>query len=217
MKQVTKSLKGSLAMTTIFVSLAFTSIAQTSRLALSINSLTTNFNYGKSNSVLQPYKKNYSGYQFGASYQVGITPRFSIVPELYFAIKGGTLTAQNPISINKSTLRLSTLDLPVLARVHFGQFYINAGSYATYLLAARLKTDGSETIPAGKVSLPLGEDGIRRWDYGFQAGAGYDFKLRKATLALDARYGYGIANLSKDVERYNRVFNLSLVVRKGSK
>lgn len=215
-----KSTIKSVTMATIVVhilSASLTSFAQTSRFALSINSLTTNFNYGKSNSAMQSYKKNYSGLQFGASYQAGITPMLSIVPELSFAIKGGTLTAKNPITINKSTLRLSTLDLPVLARIHFGQLYLNAGPYASYVLAARLKTDGFETFPGTKVWLPLGEDGIRRWDYGFQAGAGYDFKLRKATLALDARYGYGMANLSKDVERYNRVFNLSLVVRKAGK
>ena len=201
----------------LILSVSLTSFAQTSRFGISLNSLTTNFNYGKSNSAMQSYKQNFRGLQAGVSYQIGVAPMFSIVPELYYAIKGGTLTSKNPITINKSTLRLNTLDMPVLARVHFNQFHINAGPYVAYTLSARLKTEGSATIPEAKVSMPLGVNGLKLWDYGLQAGVGYDFRLKKATLALDARYGYGMANLSDGVERYNRVFNLSLVIRKAGK
>lgn len=191
--------------------------AQKSRFGISVNSLTTNFNYGKSNDALQPYKRNYKGLQAGFTYQIGITPMISLVPELYFALKGGTLMANNPITTGKSTLRTSSLDLPVLARVHFGQFYLNAGPYASYTLAARLKTAASTVATEVKVSIPVDETGIRRFDYGFQAGAGYNFKLKKAVLGVDARYGYGLANLSTDVDRYSRMFNLSVTLTKPRK
>jgi len=214
MKVTIKSVTAMIAVALI-ISVSQTSFAQTSRFGISLNSLTTNFNYGKSNSAMQPYKQNFRGLQAGVSYQIGITPMFSIVPELYYAMKGGTLASKNPITINKSTLRLNTLELPVLARVHFDQFHINAGPYVAYTLSARLKTEGSATIPETKVSVPVGINGLNRWDYGLQAGVGYDFRFKKVTLALDARYSYGIANLSEGVERYNRVFNLSLVVRKN--
>lgn len=216
MKATIKSVTAMIAVALI-MSVSVTSFAQTSRFGIALNSLTTNFNYGKSNSAMQPYKQNFRGLQAGVSYQIGITPMFSIVPEFYYALKGGTLASKNPITVNKSTLRLNTLDLPVLARVHFNKFHVNAGPYVAYTLSARLKTEKSATIPETKVSMPLGTDGLKCWDYGIQAGVGYDFRFKKATLALDARYGYGIANISEGVERYNRVFNLSLVVRKAGK
>lgn len=213
MKQILKRWKTSIVTATILMSLAFNTTARTNRLGISLNSLTTNFNYGSSNSAMQQYKKNFTGLQVGVSYQAGISSSFSVVPELYFAVKGGILTDKNPLTINKSTLRLNTLDLPVLARVHFGQFYLNAGPYVGYTLAARLKMQTS-TNEVSKESISVGTNGIKRWDYGLQAGAGYDFKLKGSTLALDVRYGYGLANLSSDIERYNRMLNISLTVRR---
>lgn len=214
MKQFLKNLRSPIAITMLLASLAINVKAQTSKFGISFNSLTTNFNYGKSNSQMQPCKKNYTGLQVGVSYQAGISSAFSIVPELYFATKGGTLLSNNPITGGKSTLRLNTLDLPVLARVHFNQFYINAGPYVAYTLVGKLKTEVSQATSENKVSVPFGENGLKRWDYGLQAGAGYNFNLKKSILSLDVRYGYGLANITGDVERYNRMLNISLTISK---
>lgn len=193
-----------------------TSFSQTSRFSISINSLTTNFNYSKSNSLLQPYKKNFTGLQAGFSYQAGITDAFSVVPELYFAIKGGTLTANNPITIGKSTLRLYTLDLPVMARVHISKVYLNAGPYVSYALGGKLKTDAfaGNTETSTTMSFNCSATGLKRWDVGLLAGAGYNFNLRRTVMTLDARYGYGLVNISSGTERFNRMLNVSLVVSK---
>ncbi len=193
-----------------------TSFSQTSRFSISVNSLTTNFNYGKSNGILQPYKKNFTGLQAGFSYQVGVTDAFSIVPELYFAIKGGTLTANNPITIGKSTLRLYTLDLPVMARVHINKLYLNAGPYVSYALGGKLKTDAftGNAETSTTMSFNSSATGFKRWDMGLLAGVGYNFNLKKAVMTLDARYGYGLVNISKGTERFNRMLNISLVVSK---
>ena len=102
MKPVTKNLKSVLAITAILTSSVFSSTAQTSRFALSLNSLSTNFNYGKSNSEMRPYKKDYKGLQFGISYQAGVTKAFSIVPELYLQLKAERL-------LNKTLLQLTSL------------------------------------------------------------------------------------------------------------
>ncbi len=195
---------------------ASTSFSQTSRFSISVNSLTTYFNYGKSNSLLQPYKKNFTGLQAGVSYQAGVTDAFSIVPELYFAIKGGTLTANTPITIGRSTLRLYTLDLPVMARVHINKLYLNAGPYVSYALGGKLKTDAfaGNAETSATVSFNSSSTGLKRWDMGLLAGAGYNFNLKKAVMTLDARYGYGLVNISKVAERFNRMLNISLVVSK---
>jgi opacity protein-like surface antigen len=219
MKSKMKSVK-SLAAIMLLVSVAFNAYSQTSRFSISVNSLTTNFNYGKSNNALDPYKKNYRGLQAGFSYQVGLTPMFSLVPELYFATKGGTLKVNNPVTGGKSTLRVNSLELPVLARVHCNKLYLNAGPYAGYNVGGRLKVEGSNTSgeTSTKVSFGNSAADLKRWDFGFQAGAGYNFNLKQSILTLDVRYGYGLVNISQDVERYNRMLNISVQVsRPGRK
>lgn len=203
----------------LFMSFSATSFSQTNRFGISINSLTTNFNYGKSNSALQLYKKNFTGLHAGVSYQAGITPMFSVVPELYFAIKGGSLKTNNPLTENNSTLRLYSIEMPVQARLHFNNLYLNAGPYVAYNVGGRLKAKGSEVLPEKNVRVSFGNAAgdFKRWDAGAQVGAGYNFNMKKSTLTLDVRYGYGLVNLSKDVERYNRMLNISLVVSKPGK
>ncbi len=208
-----------IAILVLVVSLSLPSFSQTSKFGLSINSLTTNFNYGASNAELKTHKQDFKGLQAGFTYQARVGSGFSIVPELYFALKGGVLKGGNPLTTNKSTLRLSSLEAPLLARVHFDNLYFNAGPYAAYTLGGRLKTEGSETLPESSTKISFGNapGDFQRWDYGLQAGAGYNFNLKKSVLTLDVRYGYGLANISKDVERYNRMLNISLVASKLGK
>lgn len=209
----------SIAAILLFMLFPFSSYSQTSKFSVSINSLTINFNYGKSNNALKPYKKNFKGLQAGFVYQAGITPLFSVVPELYFAIKGGTLKENNPLTANKSTLRTNSLEMPVLARLHCNNLYLNAGPYAAYNMGGSLKIEGSGTTPATSTKLSFGKEvnEFKRWDLGFLAGAGYNFNMKRSVLTLDVRYGYGLVNISKDAERYNRVLNISFVVSRPGK
>jgi hypothetical protein len=93
---------------------------------------------------------------------------------------------------------------------------VNAGPYVAYTLGGRLKTEDYENLPGKSTSVSFGHapGNFRRWDFGMQAGAGYNFNLKKSILTLDVRYGYGLSNISKDIERYNRMLNISLVVSK---
>lgn len=219
MQSTFKSGKASIAMTLLFILLSVTAFSQNSRFSISINSLTTNFNYGKSNNALQSYKKDFKGLQIGASYQAGINPTFSVVPEFYFAMKGGVLKEDNPLTAGKSTLRLYTIEMPVLARMHISNLYLNAGPYVDYAVGGRLKTAGSEVLPMNSTKISFGnsEEDFKRWDFGVQAGAGYNFNTKRSVLTLDVRYGYGLINISNDVERFNRMLNISLVVSKPQK
>ncbi|HMQ60278.1 MAG TPA: porin family protein [Flavilitoribacter sp.] len=209
----------SLAASVLLITLSATLSAQTSRFSISVNSLTTNFDYGKSNAELRPYKKNYKGLKAGISYQAGISPSFSLVPELYFAIKGGSLKEDNPLTVSKSTLRLSSLEMPVLARLHCHNLYLDAGPYTAYTLGGRIKGEGGSTLPETPAKIPFGHAAgdFKRWDAGFQAGVGYNFNMKKSILTTDLRYGYGLVNISRDVERYNRVLSISVLVAKSGK
>jgi len=218
MQSKNKSVK-SVVVFTLLVSMAFNSYAQKSRFSIAINSLTTNFNYGKANAGLSSYKKNNQGLQAVFSYQAGITPMFSIVPEIYFAIKGGTLKENNPLTGAKSTLRINSLEMPVLARLHINKLYLNAGPYAGYNAGGRMKIYGTNSTAETITKLSFGNSpaDFKRWDWGFQAGAGYNFNLKQSILTLDVRYGYGLVNVSQNVDRYNRMLNISVQVSRPGK
>lgn len=175
-------------------------------LDLMINVVSTNLNYGGANSSLADYKKSNNGIQAGASFQAGITSAFSIVPELYFIRKGGKLKAGNPLTTVESSLLFNTIELPVLARVHFGHFYINAGPSIAYNLSGTKKLDGKST----KLSFAGSADGFKRFDAGVQAGGGIEFPFKEKRIALDIRYNYGLTNISKDREIYNRALMISV-------
>lgn len=179
--------------------------AQTS-LHLILNAVSTNFNYGKSDSDLADYKKSVLGPQVGASFQAGITPHFSLVSEVYFIMKGGRLESDNPLTADKRTIRLYTIESPFLARYHFGKFYVNAGPSLAYNVTGKFKTDESSTT----LSFTNSNDGYKRLDAGIQVGAGYTFRVKQKRIVLDVRYSYGLTNISRDKEMYNRYLNINL-------
>ena len=206
----------SIATALVFSFLSNSSFSQSTHLHPLLNAVSTGFNYGNINSELQSYKKRITGGQLGVSFQAGITPNFSVVTEPYFIMKGGVLKANNPLTTNKSPVRLYALEMPLLGRIHFGKVYFNTGPYVAYNMGGRIKTEGSETIPATSTAISFDDAvaGYKRWETGVQAGAGYLFKLKKSSLALDLRYGYGLTSISRGDDRYNRVLTISAVVFK---
>ncbi|MBK8788315.1 MAG: PorT family protein [Chitinophagaceae bacterium] len=175
-------------------------------LDLMVNVVSTNINYGGANGSLADYKKSSNGIQAGASFQAGITPAFSVVSELYFMRKGGKLKAGNPITNNVSSLRFNTLELPVLARFHFGNFYVNAGPSITYTISGTRKTEDVST----KLSFNNSPGGFKRFDAGIQMGGGVEFPFKQKRIALDIRYVYGLTNIAHGQEMHNRAVMISV-------
>ncbi len=175
-------------------------------LDLMINVVSTNLNYGGANNSYTDYKKPNNGIQAGASLQAGITPGFSIVSELYFMRKGGKLKANNPSTANASGIRLNTIELPVLARFHFGKFYVNAGPSIAYNLSGSKKI---EDVSA-KLSFANSIEGFKRFDAGVQMGGGVEFPFKQRRIALDIRYNYGLTNITYNKEMYNRAVMVSV-------
>jgi hypothetical protein len=175
-------------------------------LDLMINVVSTSLNYGSSNSELTDYKKTANGIQAGASFQAGITPGFSLVSELYFMRKGGKLKVNNPLTGNASSLRLNTIELPVLARFHFGKCYLNAGPSIAYNVSGETKTEDIST----KLSFTNSGTGFKRFDAGIQAGGGIEFPFKKRRIAIDLRYAYGLTNIVHEKELHNRAVMISV-------
>jgi len=214
MKKNFKQIIASVLMLVPFTFLTSQLLAQETNLKLVVTEVTTNFNYGKSNSALQSHKKNNMGLLAGLSFQAGVTEKFSVVAEGYYITKGGSLKASNPETNSKSSIRLHSVEMPVLARGHFGNFYVNAGPYVAYALGGKMKQGGSDNQPEEKSAVYFHDDknGFNRWDMGVQAGGGYVFKLKKSSLALDVRYGYGLTSMSSEMKRYNRMLNISVIM-----
>ncbi len=174
-------------------------------LDLVLNLVGTNLNYGKSNSALADYKKSVLSPQVGVSMQAGVTPHFSLVPELYFIMKGGSLESNNPFTTSKSTLRFYTVELPLLARFHYNKFYVNAGPSIAINIHGTNKMEGTTS----DLSFNSASNGFKRWEAGMQFGGGYNFRIKQKRVVLDMRYNYGLTNISNENEMYNRSFILS--------
>ncbi len=175
-------------------------------LDLVLNVVGTNLNYGKSNSALSDYKKSVLGAQVGVSFQAGITPRVSLVSELYFFMKGGELKANNPLTTFNTNIRLYTLELPVLARVHFGKFHLNAGPSIAYNIYGSQKIENLTS----DLSFNNSDENFKHWEAGVQLGGGYTFHTKKKAVRLDIRYNYGLTNIANSGEMYNRSLILAL-------
>ncbi|HZK93301.1 MAG TPA: porin family protein [Prolixibacteraceae bacterium] len=173
---------------------------------LMITTASTNLNYGSSNSALSDYKESVKGIHAGVSFQAGITSKFSLVSELYYIRKGGELTANNPLTTQKTILRLNAFELPVLARFHFGKFYMNAGPSIAYNFSGTRKIEDVST----SISFKNSTDAFNRLDAGVQIGGGYMFPIKQKRLALDIRYCYGLTNISSDKEMFNRGLIISV-------
>lgn len=175
-------------------------------LDLMVNVVSTNLNYGGANSSLTDYKKSANGIQAGVSFQAGITPSFSLVSELYFMRKGDKLSANNPLTITESALRMNTFELPLLARFHVGKFYVNAGPSIAYTLSGSQKIADQST----QLFFTNSSGGFKRWDAGIQMGGGVEFPVKQRRIALDIRYTYGLTNITYDREIYNRTLMISV-------
>jgi hypothetical protein len=165
-----------LALVSGMLFLSANSFGQTAHtyLDIKVNVVSTNLYYGEANSSLDKYKKSARGIQAGIAFQAGITPGFSLVPELYFMRKGGILKANNPFTNSKSTLRFNTIELPLLARFHMGRLYLNAGPSVAYNISGKQKMNDQSV----KLSFDNTSGGFRRFDAGVQMGGGFEFPLK---------------------------------------
>lgn len=182
-------------------------------LDIMVNVVSTNINYGGSNSALAGYKKATNGIQAGMSFQAGISPVFSLVSELYYMRKGGKLKVNTPLTASESTLRLNTLELPVLARIHVGKFYMNAGPSIAYNISGKREINNQPT----KLLFNNSNEAFKRFESGIQMGGGLEFPIKQKRIALDIRYNYGLTNISNNKEIHNRALMISLHFSKAWK
>jgi hypothetical protein len=149
------------------------------------------------------------GYQAGIYYQVALTKRLALVPEVQYSRERLTYTQTNytlsyylPGPDKQYSLWLSYLNVPVLLRVRVGPVYLEAGPQGSVLLGGRqegftwtrdFSTGTTRSIPVeGPVT-----DRFRRFDLGPCVGLGVNLP---AGLGVSLRAYQGVVSLTRDIE-----------------
>lgn len=138
---------------------------------------------GEDNELSRDFKSRLAP-NFGVFFDIGLTDRFSVQPEVNFAGQGGKREGIQPVTEPipglpplpggafyygdfKNTAELNYLEFPVLAKYRFSskdkpRFYVDGGPFYGRLLSAKTKTAGSSTLyldPAGNVPVLLPPNG----------------------------------------------------------
>jgi hypothetical protein len=149
----------------------------------------------------------------GVYLQFPLSDIFAIRPELLFSLKGGstvaTLGSQGEQSID---IELAYIELPVLFRVSFPTGSVRPVLFGGPAMAIQVGCDFS--FSDGTRST-CGQDNlstVRGWDFGLVGGGGVEKRLRRATIALEARYTAGMRSFVEGVDLKNRAFGLVFAV-----
>lgn len=147
----------------------------------------------------------------GLTFGINVADLLTIQPELLFSQSGGSNTYAVLGTITKNTYRINYLELPVLAKLQFGNtnqegvgIHIAAGPWIGYALSGKYttKTTLDDTVlnEADDKFTFDNKDDAERINYGMIGAAGVSF----GNLVVDLRYNYGFNNLlDKDANNAN--------------
>lgn len=146
------------------------------------------------------------GYQVGVFYEVPLTARFSVVPEVQFCRQSLDESVQNYGATYESfdgqyRLTRSQLVVPVLAKFKVGLFYVEAGPQLTYLVGGR-QTGTEEFYGFGRLSQQVdrpASERFRRFDIGPCVGVGLALP---AGIGLSVRGYWGLRHANEEPGTY---------------
>lgn len=144
------------------------------------------------------------GYNVGGFAEIGLSPKFSIQPEVLFNQYSSTLDSnykhiyENVITSDQSKVKLNYLTIPLLLDYKFlGPIHLQAGPQFGILMNQ------------DKNFLQNGEEAFKNGDFSMVMGA----ELRLAQLRVTGRYVIGLNNIN-DIDNQdkwkNQVIQLSL-------
>lgn len=159
--------------------------------------------------------------QLSKGYTMGVAVRY--IEETYFGLQTELLLTQRGFADYYEDFqelnferKLTYVELPVMAHIYFkmgqkNEIAVDMGPKFGWFLTDSSKDNlppdfGQPDTPSEAYStlhhtLPLGE---RKFDYGIQAGLGYEFKFSPLmSMQLQGRYYYGLANIWPDTKADN--------------
>jgi hypothetical protein len=134
----------------------------------------------------------------------------SVRPEVLFSLKGGRiLTAVAGTSaIALVDIELAYLELPLMARLTLPRGHFRPVVFGGPSAGIQIGCDFLIIIAADSIRRTCGEDEVtqvRKWDFGWIAGAAIEMHLPRTTLALQGRYSAGFRSvLEGTVDLRNR-------------
>jgi hypothetical protein len=159
--------------------------------------------------VFTPSTSKRLGYQAGIYYQLPLSKRLTLVPEVQYSRERLTYTQTNytlsyylPAPDRQYSLWLSYLNVPVLLRVTVGPVYLEAGPQASMLLGGRqegftrVRDVTTGTITSTTIDGPV-TDRFRRFDVGPCLGLGVNLP---AGLGVNLRAYQGVVSLTQGTE-----------------
>jgi len=179
----------------------------------------------------------FTSFHVGIAYDLPLAEGFSIQPGLLYTGKGAKTTKGQTSGdfYYKASSNPMYLELPInfvgkIPLTSTANFYIGAGPYAAMGITGKNKVEthilGTKTVsnkdiefsnddPTTSQEENYGYGKLKRFDYGLNALAGFDF----ARFTLGANYGYGLAKLNSGTDNTsndkgkNRVWSVSLGIK----
>ena len=149
-----------------------------------------------------------NGFTLGAVLEVGLGGNVFLQPEAIFIQKGSQLQILN----DNNKFNVNYLDIPVLLKIKL----LNSNLLNINVLAGPsfgLALNGEQSTGSQTIDINFGgENGLKRFDLGINAGGGVGINLGSIGVFGDVRYLFGVSNISEDADREikNRGLNLSV-------
>jgi hypothetical protein len=153
------------------------------------------------------------GYLVGVSYQVPLSKRFSLVPEVQFSHERQQVTVDGSSSPNIGSksdyqLNLSYFNVPVLAQLALGPVYVEAGPQVSLLVGGRGEgvTNGYTTTSI--YSTPIDQRATDRYKH---LDAGLSLRAYQGLVQVSPSYTYDVTGIPYTAtEEYRQTLQASL-------
>ncbi len=167
-------------------------------------------------------KKNRSTFNVGGVLELGLSPLFALQFSALYNQKGvtqegnvQTTVIEQGISVNvkansQTTLKLTYLSFPLLAKVAFGQSktkpYLIGGPEIGFLVSAKSKTKETaeataqgQTVNVGPIEEEVDvKEELKTFEFAIDFGAGLMIPLGSADAYVDLQYSLGLTKLDKE-------------------
>ncbi len=142
------------------------------------------------------------GYYVGGYFNIGLSDKLSLRPELMMVNQGTKFSRSVPYGLgpdlNNENMESNLNDLSILIPVTFryelvGRLFLELGPQVGYLVKRTevfKKTPFDSSVEGAKSKYPLSQ--FDRFDFGLNGGLGFDLTDR---LELNARYSWGLIEL----------------------
>ncbi len=136
-----------------------------------------------------------ANFHAGVAVNLGLGEQLAIQPGIYYSVKGGTFKDPFGAGSGNYEYKFDYVQIPVNVVYHFNNnqsgFFLLAGAYAAAAVRAKVKLPNA-TEQKLEIGGDEAKDDIRRWDIGFNGGAGYQLAMG---LTLKAQYQLGAMNI----------------------